>query len=339
MKPNLNMRPNLSVTLKLGTVALLALALVARADTEDKITKSFKTPPGGQLVVQLDRGSIEVKTAATESVDVTITRIVDGTEEQAAKMLKEHVVSFGQKGGKVEVRSEYTEPRHNGWFSRQPNLRVECVVVVPRKFSVDLKTSGGSIGVTELAGNVQAHTSGGSMTFQKIDGPLTALTSGGNIKATGVKGVANVTTSGGSLNLGEIEGNVTAKTSGGSIRADNLTGKSVLKTSGGSIDAKAIKGQLDAHTSGGTVTAALLGQPSGDCSFSTSGGSVKLALDAKIAAEIDAHTSAGSVSSDFPVVAVLQGESKKNELRGKINGGGPLLKLTTSAGSIQIRKE
>jgi len=54
---------------------------------------------------------------------------------------------------------------------------------------------------------------------------------------------------------------------------------------------------------------------------------------------VDARTSAGRVSTDFPVVAVIQGEQKKNELRGKINGGGPLITAHTSGGSVHIRKK
>ena len=100
-----------------------------------------------------------------------------------------------------------------------------------------------------------------------------------------------------------------------------------------------IKGQTEAATSGGSITARLLEQPPGDCSFKTSGGSITIALDEKVAVDVDAHTSAGKVSCDFPVVTTVQGEQKKNELRGKINGGGPLLTAHTSAGSVHLQKQ
>ena len=46
------------------TLAIALLALVAgpaRADVEDRITKSYTVQPGGQLAVEVDRGSIEVR--------------------------------------------------------------------------------------------------------------------------------------------------------------------------------------------------------------------------------------------------------------------------------------
>ena len=78
--------------------------------------------------------------------------------------------------------------------------------------------------------------------------------------------------------------------------------------------------------------------PEADCTLGTSGGSVTVVVPEAAALNLDARTSAGRVSSELPVVAVVSGEAKRGELNGKINGGGPLLKLRTSAGSIDLRK-
>jgi hypothetical protein len=53
---------------------------------------------------------------------------------------------------------------------------------------------------------------------------------------------------------------------------------------------------------------------------------------------LDAETSVGRISTDFAVTSVIQGKVPKNRLKGGINGGGPLLKLRTSAGSIRLQK-
>lgn len=310
----------------------------ARADVEDKITKSFDVRPGDLLVVELDRGSIEIKTADTDAVQIEIARKAGGSRSKAEKVLKDHVVTTTQTDGKVEVRAEYKGNKSSGWFNRSPELQVQCLVTVPRRFDTDLKTSGGSIKVNALTGKVQAHTSGGSMRFEKIEGPLSARTSGGSITVAVVKGKVDLKTSGGSLNLSEIEGDVDAQTSGGSIQVEKLQGKSVVRTSGGGIQVADIQGTIDARTSGGSINANLCGQLAGDCAFRTSGGSVTIVLPANAAVDVDAHTSAGRVSTDFPVAAVIQGEQKKNELRGKINGGGPLITAHTSGGSVRLQK-
>lgn len=334
MKPNqLN-----SLTAAVFTAAFLAFTSGVRADMEDKVTKSFTAAPGGQLFVELDRGSIEIRTAEVGSVDIEISRKAGGSRSQAEKILADHIVTLTQTDKGVQVRAEYQGPRTRRWFGGSPQLQVQCVMTVPRQFDVELRTAGGSVSVTGLTGKVQANTAGGSLKFENIEGPISGHTSGGSITVHTAKGKVNVKTSGGTVNLKAIEGDVNAHTSGGSIRAESLTGQAVVKTSGGSIQVVEIKGAIEAGTSGGSITATLLEQPAGACSFKTSGGSITLVLDAKVAVDVDARTSGGRVVTDFPVVSVIQGEQKKNELQGKINGGGPLLTAHTSGGSVRLQK-
>ena len=335
MKLNL-FNPPKAVAVSMALFALAALG--ARADLEDKITKSFTVRSGEQLVIELDRGSIEIKTADADTVEIEVARKAGGSQSKAAKILKDHVVTTTQTDNRVEVKAEYQGAKSSGWFGKSLDLQVQCRVTVPRKFNLDLNTAGGSIKVSELTGTVQAHTSGGSMRFEKIEGPVSARTSGGSITVEAAKGEVDVKTSGGGLTLNNIEGDVDAQTSGGSIRAEKLTGKSVVRTSGGSIQVADVQGPIEARTSGGSIVANLRGQPAGDCTFKTSGGSVTVNLAENVAVNVDAHTSAGRVTTDFPVAAVIQGEQKKNEVRGKINGGGPLLTAHTSGGSVRLQK-
>ncbi len=335
------MKPGLFDSTKAAFLAAAMLGLTssfALAGTEDLITKSFQVQPGGKLVVQLDRGSIQVATADVGTVNIEIARKAGGSQAEAEQILKDHVVSTSQHDNTVEVSGKYTGPKSFGWFSRSPDLQVTCRVTVPRKFDVDLKTAGGSINVAELTGRSEAHTSGGSIKFEKMEGSILARTSGGSITIATCRGPVDVATSGGSLRFSNIDGDLTGHTSGGSIHADQIVGHCVVKSSGGSIEVADVKGRVEAGTSGGNVSVRLLEQPTGDCSCTTSGGSVTVALATNVAVNVDASTSGGRVSTDFPVVSVIQGEQKKNEIRGKINGGGPLIVAHTSGGSVHIEK-
>ena len=333
------MKPNLLNSPIALTLALFALAATARAEVEDKITKSYEVAPGGQLSVEVDRGSIEIKTTDRASVDIEVIRKVRGSDSKAARVLKDHVVTTSQDGNKVEIRAEYKGPKSYGWFGGSPQLNVSYQISVPRKFDVNLKTAGGNIKVTDLTGKTQVHTSGGNLTLEKLQGPVSGHTSGGNISAAGCRGPTDLHTSGGNLKLSDLEGDLTAKTTGGSIHAEKLTGNAVVKTSGGNIQLAEFKGSVEAKTSGGQIAAELSEQPAGACSFATSGGNITVTLAAGVAVEVDAHTSGGHVSSDFPVVTVVQGEQKKTELRGKINGGGPLISAHTSGGNVRLAKK
>lgn len=320
-------------------IACIAFASSARADVEDKITKSFQVTPGGQLTVEVDRGSIEIKTSDRESVDIEVLRKARGSKVEAEKTLGHHAVTMTQDGDKIEVRAEYQGAKSFKWLRSSPQLNVSYQITIPQKFNVNLWTAGGSVRMDDLTGTVQVASSGGSLSFKGIEGPLSGHTSGGGITVARCTGNVNLKTSGGGLQLGEIQGDVDARTSGGSIRADKLTGKSFLKSSGGGIHVSEIKGQIEAFTSGGGITASLIAQPTGDCTFKTSGGSITVALDAKGSVDVDARTSGGRVSSDLPVTIVIQGGQNKNELQGKINGGGPLIVAHTSGGNVRLQKK
>jgi hypothetical protein len=53
-----------------------------------------------------------------------------------------------------------------------------------------------------------------------------------------------------------------------------------------------------------------------------------------IAVDVDASTSGGRVRSEFDV----DGRVKRTSIRGRINGGGPELKMKTSGGSVSIKE-
>lgn len=327
------------ITNSMKTFALLAAAFLAGSafgaeeNAESFIRKSFTVAPGGKLTIRADRGSVDVKPGAGDSVQIEVKREPGrGTSED---ILKKHSVTFAQEGNNVMVKGEM-DPSVKGSFWRNNNLKVRYVVTLPKEFNVDLKTSGGSIAVEALKGEARSETSGGSLKFGQIDGFVFGRTSGGSINVSGAMGDVDVHTSGGGIQVGSASGNVMAKTSGGSIKVGDIKGALTAKTSGGGISVNGAAGPVNAQTSGGSIQAAITTQPTGDCKFETSGGGIEVKMVEKVAMDLDAHTSGGSVSTEFPVM--MEGKVKNNELRGKLNGGGPRLNLATSGGSIRIRK-
>jgi hypothetical protein len=70
---------------------------------------------------------------------------------------------------------------------------------------------------------------------------------------------------------------------------------------------------------------------------STSGGGITVAMAPNGGFQLDASTSGGRVHSEFPVMGMVS-DSDRHSLRGTVNGGGPLLHLSTSGGNIDIRR-
>ena len=330
------LKPLTAITMLAGAL-LSAPTFTATAEVEDTIRKSFSVAAGGTLIMDVDRGSIEIATGSAHDLGVEVIRKVDAwSRGRGEEVLKEHKVELSQEGNNVRIYSKSKKESWSLWGRRRENLRVRYLISTPKKYNADVRTAGGGISIADLDGEVKARTSGGSLKFGRIQGPVWGRTSGGSITLQACKQPVDVETSGGGLKIGEVEGPVVAKTSGGSIEINKVKGNVIARTSGGGIHVSDVFGKIDASTSGGSVSARLSSQPAGDCTLKTSGGSIDVQLAEKISVDLDATTSGGRVITDIPVS--VHGELKKTALKSKINGGGPLLVLHTSGGNVHIRK-
>lgn len=299
----------------LTLAALLALVPVAaHARIERVVEKTFTVKPGELLKVETSGGSIRVQSADDNKVTVVAKqRIKANSEAEADELLEDLTLTIEQDDDGVVAKSKY---ERRGWGS-QP-VQVDFTVTVPTRYNVWLRTSGGDVRVSDLDGYVDAHTSGGNIVLGKISREVEARTSGGNVA------------------LEEGMGRVKLNTSGGNIRVERAAGDTDLGTSGGDIQIKSVEGTVHASTSGGNVSAGIAGALKGDCVLTTSGGQVRATVDRSAAFQLDASTSGGGVNAEGLTITIDKGGAGKSRLSGKVNGGGPLLKLRSSGGNIVI---
>lgn len=313
---------NINRVLCAAALSLAVLTFTAPADAssgiDDTIRKSFTVETGGTLNVDTDSGSIDVRGTSRPSVEIEVVRKVKAvSRRKVQQILDDFQIHFEQKGRDVYVRGERAK-RLNFWDRIWNRLNIKYIVHVPEIYNVDLRTSGGSISVVSLAGEINIRTSGGSLDVNDITGPVTGKTSGGSIR------------------VGLVNGDVDVNTSGGSIKIEHAGGTVNARTSGGGITVNEVRGTINAKTSGGSINAVISSQPDSDSRLSTSGGSIIVRLARDIAVDLEAGTSGGSVYTDFPVT--MEGKINKRKIKSPINGGGPLLYLHTSGGSIRIKK-
>jgi hypothetical protein len=108
----------------------------------------------------------------------------------------------------------------------------------------------------------------------------------------------------------------------------------VLDTSGGSIRVGSALGRLDAGTSGGGITVSYIGPKASNVVTHTSGGSIRLGIDRDAALNVNASTSGGHVA--VKGLGLESSEQNRSSLVGVLNGGGGLLRATTSGGGIDL---
>jgi len=324
--------------MKLTALALTLISCAAFAATEENLNKTFPATAGGNLVLEVSVGSIDVTTNATAEVAVDVWRKVsrkNKTEE--ADFLREYPVEFIHDGNTVTVRCRRAEEKR-GWFYWGGGNRNEAkyTIRVPAQFNTRLNTSGGPISVSDLSGEVKAVTSGGGLKFARLHGPLTGNTSGGGIRVADSEGEIKIGTSGGAIEVTGGSGSIKGHTSGGPVTVKTFRGPVSVSTSGGGITIENATGKVEGNTSGGGINVTLASTVTEEIKLSTSGGGVTVKVPEGAAFNLDASTSGGGVTCDLPVT--VQGKLKSDRLKGPVNGGGPAVVLRSSGGGIHVKK-
>jgi hypothetical protein len=294
------------------------------AFAEFRLERQFPLDRGGTFTLDAVAGTVDVIGDSSSGVNITVTSNRDDTENRF-----DFVFDNTPQSVKLTIRRRSGRELFGEWLRGG----LQITVHVPSDTMVDARTAGGSIEASRLA-NARLRTSGGGVHVETIAGDLDGHTSGGSIRLRDVRGRASVETSGGGIDAADITGSLRAHTSGGSIHISKVGGDVDAGTSGGGVDVRGVGGRVEAHTSGGSITVAFAQGNNRGGDISTSGGGLRAELDPSVALTIDASTSGGSVTADVPVT--VQGTIGRRRLQGHLNGGGELLRLHTSGGSIRI---
>jgi hypothetical protein len=186
------------------------------------------------------------------------------------------------------------------------NVSISYTISVPADTSIVSHTGSGAVEIEGLRRAVDAHSGSGSIRIRNAGSDVKATTGSGAITAEGVGGAFEGRTGSGSIRGSGVAGAVTAHTGSGEIAVSQDGAGDVAATSGsGSIVLSGVQGGVQVE---------LAGQPAFD---------------------LDARTGSGRIDTAYPIS--VSGTIDRRSLRGAVNGGGPLLHVRTSSGSIRIR--
>jgi len=229
---------------------------------------------------------------------------------------------------------------------------------------VNAETGGGSIDVGTVSGDLGLHTGGGGIVVRHGNGKIIAETGGGSVRIESGSQEASIETGGGSIEVRQCAGKVRVSTGGGSVDLSDVGGPADIETGGGTIRLTSAKGHVHAETGGGGIE--LYGVPSAraetgaggitvklvntggerhDSDLETAAGDITVYIASDVAINVRASVDMGNghrITSDFADIHVSsegdQWGPKTLTAEGKLNGGGPLLKVHTSTGDICLKK-
>jgi hypothetical protein len=184
---------------------------------------------------------------------------------------------------------------------------------------------------------IRSHSGSGDQLVEGTHGNVDVTTGSGDVKLTHLTGEVTLQTGSGDVRAREISGPVKGGTGSGDVEIEETgAGDIYLHTGSGNIIARGVQGGFRGETGSGDVTAE--GTQSGSWEIHTGSGNVHVQLPSNAAFDADISTSSGTVDVESPIEMTVQGRvgDTHKQIRGKVRGGGPLLRVHTGSGDIHI---
>jgi len=283
----------------------LGLATSALAQRDTVFSWSKKLPDGARFSIRNLNGAIEVQPGSTDQVEVRATIRSDARglsrdlSFEARELSPDSVeICTIERGDNACEPDEMVTENH---------ASVRYVVELPKGLRLRVTTRNGNVIVMQTVNEVDATTTGNGDVVIR-ESLSRALASSGS-------------------------GDVTVAMANGPVRASSGNGRVTVNTARGPVSASSGNGDVDVRM---FSLAPPPAQGQVQMSITSGNGDVRLTLPADFNGLIDAGSSHGSTKTDFDV---KRSSDDKSRLRGAIgNGHGPLIRVNSGNGKLEIRK-
>lgn len=325
--------------------------------------------PAARIAVRIPRGDIRVHTADAAEVKVTAEkRVWAWSEKKAARLADDVKVEIAPEGEGFEVRSSGGDTRGRG-------VRVDLEITVPRKASLWIRNERGDVEVGDPGGEVAINTGYGDVTVTNSDAGVSVEMQHGDVRVAGAKGNVKISGRGGEVEVTNVTGGfvldgdfygpiraekiakgmrfISSRTDltltkldgrleagSGNLDISNSSGDLNLRTKSYDINLENISGRINIDNRNGDITARFSTLPKEDIDIRNKSANISLTLPPSAGFELTAESRSGDIDSEFQAATLKKttGEAGGTRLEGKVGARGPRINLTTSYGSIGLRK-
>ena len=335
-------------------------------------------PAGSHITLTTDHGNISCHSGEGNEIRVSANETASEANESAAQeRLKDvnvvieqgrdgytvHPVNQSGHRGNVNVDLDVTVPKSASITANTDHGNVSISDVV------------GKIAVAATHGDVEIHDAGSDVAVDMTKGDARISTVAGNVRLSGRGDEVDISDVAGDATIeGEFFGpvhvrNITKAThyasqkadltlmhmtgrlelDSGQIEVSDVVGFAKLVTKNKDLDVENVAGRLEVTGVHGDIKVGYAQPPREEINITNESGGVDLTLPAKSNFQISASSHGGEVQSDFEVSssgshpephADSDSEDKSGPTRidGKIGTGVPKIQITTTYGTIYLRK-
>ncbi|HXY79032.1 MAG TPA: DUF4097 family beta strand repeat-containing protein [Candidatus Bathyarchaeia archaeon] len=325
-------------------------------------------PAGAHVLIDSWRGDITIHGADGSDLIVRLKESAWAQSQSAADEEMRNVDVVVEQSG----NTYHVHPVRRGTFLARVDTDLD--ITLPKTASLEISTGHGDIDVGAITGTIVARSGGGDVSIHDSGGDITVEMRQGDARISGVAGNMKLTGRGDDVDLGNVSGDATIEGAFvGSIRASNiektlrctspwsdltithLTGR--LEADSGDIslsgangpvkliahnkdfDVKNVSGRIEIVNTHGDVKVTYGAPPRDALSVANDSGDADVTLPAGSSFGVSAVSRSGEVKSDFQAASLkTSNEEDRGQINGTIGAGGPILNITTSYGTIHLRK-
>jgi DUF4097 and DUF4098 domain-containing protein YvlB len=327
-----------------------------QANVERTVELEHPLQAGATLAVGTASGSIHITGQEVDRAHVVATISARAaTEEQAQELAEQVSIRFEKSPGKLQIKADRPPQR------KKQSISISYQIIAPRQSHIQCNSASGSLNVTDLTGNLDAHAASGSVEATQITGSVNLRAASGSVRCEDVQdGDVYLGSASGRVKLSEAaqigvcdmhaaSGSVVART----VQADSIK----MRSASGSVTLTGARAQsIDLHSASGRTTAEQIDgarlkaeSVSGGVSvtfvpsapedliaeLNSGSGSVDVTVPPSFAGRVDLSVGSGSIHTDLPLM--IEGSIKKKHIRGTIGDGSGRLSARTGSGSVRVR--
>ncbi|MEV7804426.1 DUF4097 family beta strand repeat-containing protein [Microbispora sp. NPDC088329] len=250
---------------------------------------AFETPEPIVADIQIYLGQVRIH--ASDRADTVVeVRPSDPSSEASVQAAARTIVEFS--GGRLLVK----DPKPKALRYLLPwRGSVDVTIELPAGSRVETQGAAELIATGPL-GQTVLQSSYGDVRLEETS-LLDARTSNGDLSVDRVTGPAEATTSNGAIRIGTIDGPATLKTSNGAITLGEATGDVQLKTAHGDITVSRVPAGLTAKTAHGAIR--IEAAVNGTVHLETGYGKIGVGIAEGTAAWLDVHSKNGVVRNSL----------------------------------------
>jgi hypothetical protein len=331
------------------------IGLFSHRHSDTEVIPSQSIPAGAQVTVQTGHGDLTIHAGDVNEIRVEVNKSGSAPNESSARArMKEVRVVIEHSGGAYLVHP-VDQDRAGG------NVSVDLDVELPKNVSLtatsargDIKISGigGAITATTQNGDIEIHdagsNSGSNVNVQLQKGDVRISDVPGNVRLSGKGSQIEISDVGGDallegdsqrsdITLLRLTGQL--ELDSGDIEISDVAGSARIATHNQDMDIENVAGKLDVTNAHGDIKVRYSDPPREDISVVNDSGEIDLTLPSNSSFQVAASSRSGEVQSDFEDASLkLANESDTGRINGTVGSHGPHITLTTSYGTIYLRK-